>query len=135
MSLGDVSWYMARGFYHLDMSFQNECDRAECALFGEGDTRPPHLLTPEELMSPELALVKYACLIHNDAKKVIRDDGSVLKSERRDKIVGSLRRVLEAWMMCLHAMGMDYRMVLYRNNKKLSARNEAGTIQGDGDNR
>lgn len=82
-----------------------------------------------------LGLTGEAGEIANKYKKVLRDDGGELTTEKRHEMVGELGDVL--WYVAALAaeLGYDLSEVAQWNIDKLTARKERGTLQGSGDTR
>ncbi len=80
---------------------------------------------------PALGLAGEAGEVANQVKKWIRDDGGSLTAERKAKILDEIGDC--AWylaQLCTD-LGASFGETVEGNLKKLAARKEAGTIQGD----
>lgn len=84
---------------------------------------------------PMLGLAGEAGEAANKVKKIFRDDGGVLKDERKEEIKNELGDLL--WYISQLATELDMSLddIASFNIEKLSLRLENNTIKGDGDNR
>lgn len=91
--------------------------------------------TIQGLLYTALGLAGEAGEVANKVKKIIRDDGGVLTDERCAQIEKELGGV--AWYLARAASELDTPLgeIMRDNLAILEARQEAGTIHGDGDNR
>lgn len=84
---------------------------------------------------PALGLAGEAGEVVNKVKKIIRDDGGVIKSERVIEVEKELGDLL--WYVAQLAtelsLGLDD--IAKDNIEKLYSRFDRGTLKGDGDNR
>ena len=87
------------------------------------------------LVYPMLGLAGEAGEVANKVKKIFRDDGGVIKEERKEEIKKELGDLL--WYIAQLATELDMPLdgIASSNIEKLSARLENNTIIGDGDNR
>lgn len=82
-----------------------------------------------------LGLAGEAGEISNQAKKILRDDNNILTNKRAEAMVKELGDVLWYVAMVADELDVDLEEVAKINIEKLTKRDEAGTIKGDGDNR
>ena len=84
---------------------------------------------------PLLGLVGEAGEVSEKIKKLFRDDGGKLTSERKEEIVKELGDTL--WYMAQLSTELDIKFsnVVKANLEKLSSRKARGKLHGDGDNR
>jgi NTP pyrophosphatase (non-canonical NTP hydrolase) len=68
-------------------------------------------------------------------KKVLRDDGGILSSDKRDAMLDELGDVLWYAARLADELNIDLGYVAVRNLAKLASRKERGVLQGSGDNR
>ena len=94
-------------------------------------------LYPQEigLAYVALGLAGEAGEIANKTKKVYRDHNGELTREKRTELAKELGDVLWYVAGVATELGFSLEDIASLNLKKLSARKEAGTLQGDGDNR
>lgn len=69
--------------------------------------------------------------IANQIKKIARDDGGLMTSERTAKIVDELGDVMWYWLRLCYELNLDPYFVLAHNQNKLAARAANGTVNGD----
>jgi NTP pyrophosphatase (non-canonical NTP hydrolase) len=89
----------------------------------------------EELHYIALGLAGEAGEVANIVKKVIRDDGKILTSEKREKLIDELGDVFWYLARFSQALGISASEMLQRNHDKLESRLERNKIQGSGDKR
>lgn len=82
---------------------------------------------------PALGLAEEAGEVAGKIAKMMRDDISL--EEQKGKIEAEMGDVL--WMLAVlaHDVGLSFQMIAIRNLDKLKARQSAGTLHGEGDNR
>jgi len=73
--------------------------------------------------------------IQNQVKKIMRDDSGVITEERRKNLIKELGDLMWYVAGLCSELNISMDAVAQQNLAKLQARKEAGTIQGDGDNR
>lgn len=73
--------------------------------------------------------------IQNQVKKIMRDDNGVITEERRKNLIKELGDLMWYVAGLCSELNISMDAVAQQNLAKLQARKEAGTIQGDGDNR
>ena len=71
----------------------------------------------------------------NKVKKVLRDNGGVLSTERRSQLADEVGDVLWYAAAMSEELGIPLEEIAQRNLDKLKARRERGTIGGSGDTR
>jgi NTP pyrophosphatase (non-canonical NTP hydrolase) len=89
------------------------------------------LANVQGLMYIGLGIAGEAGEIANQVKKIARDNGGMVTSDRRDKILDELGDVMWYWLRFCHELGFDPYEVLEHNEKKLTERASNGTIHGD----
>lgn len=90
----------------------------------------------DNLLYPTLGLCGEAGEVAEKVKKMIRDDGGILKHERRMAMAKELGDVLWYLTACAHGIGFNLGDILHMNVAKLEDRKERnGTLKGDGDDR
>lgn len=82
-----------------------------------------------------LGLAGEAGEVANKVKKIIRDNGGVLDTAHREKVLKELGGVLWYAAQVAKELGFSLNYVAQRNLDELASRQERGTLQGDGDNR
>ena len=82
-----------------------------------------------------LGLVNEAGEVAGKIKKMIRDDGGTLTTERREAIAAEIGDVLWYCAALAHEMGLSLDDIANANLAKLGDRAARGAIKGDGDNR
>ncbi len=89
----------------------------------------------DNLYYPVLGLCGEAGEVAEKVKKVMRDEGGVVSSEKREELKKELGDVL--WYVANVATELDITLheIADANITKLFSRKERGKIQGDGDNR
>lgn len=89
----------------------------------------------EGFVYPMLGLAGEAGEVSNKVKKIFRDDGGVIKEERKEEIKKELGDLL--WYIAQLATELDIPLdnIASSNIEKLSLRLSKDTIKGDGDNR
>jgi len=80
-----------------------------------------------------LKIVESAGRIVEHLKKSIRDDGGKITGKRSVRIQEKMIETLDHTLLLCKDLKMDPYEILQRNYDKLYARNEAGTLQGEGD--
>ncbi len=80
---------------------------------------------------PALGLAGEAGEVANQVKKWIRDDQGNMTAERKAKILDEISDVLWYAAQLCTDLGASLGEVAEGNLKKLAARKEAGTLQGD----
>lgn len=87
------------------------------------------------LVYPMIGLSGEAGEVANKVKKIFRDDGGLIKEERKEEIKKELGDLL--WYIAQLATELDMALdsIASFNIEKLSKRFENNTIKGDGDNR
>lgn len=95
----------------------------------------PGIGSTQGLLYTALGLAGEAGEVANKVKKVIRDDGGVLTDERRAQIEKEAGGV--AWYLAQLSfeLGTPLGAIMRENLAILEARQESGTIHGDGDER
>ena len=93
--------------------------------------------TKASLAYVALGLTNEAGEVAGKIKKLLRgdDDSIVLTRERRSDIIAELGDVGWYFAMLCYELDVSPNEVLLGNLEKLAARQEAGTLKGDGDNR
>lgn len=124
--IGDVLWYAANVAADADLTLSMCCD---CERFKEVETKCE---TVEWIMP---ILVAKMGVVAENVKKAVRDNDSVLTTQRQENI-----RVALGWIV-----GLLSQLALERggtldecakmNLAKLKSRQERGKLGGDGDNR
>ena len=89
----------------------------------------------EWLAYPALGLAGEAGEVANQAKKVIRDDGSELTEERRAAMSKELGDVLWYVAQLATELDLDLDAVAAENLQKLASRQRRGVLHGAGDER
>jgi NTP pyrophosphatase (non-canonical NTP hydrolase) len=89
----------------------------------------------EKFIYPLLGLLGETGEVSEKIKKLFRDDGGKLTSERKEEIVKELGDVLWYMAQLSTELGIKFSNVASGNLKKLSLRKTHGTLHGDGDNR
>ena len=87
------------------------------------------------LAYPALGLAGEAGEVANQAKKVIRDDGSELTDERRAAMSKELGDVLWYVAQLATELELDLDAVAAENLEKLASRQRRGVLHGAGDDR
>lgn len=97
----------------------------QTATYAVGDT--------QDVFYAALGLASEAGEVAGQVKRMIRDDGSRLTEDRREKILDELGDCL--WYVAALAgdLGETLENVARRNVRKLHARRLRGTIRGEGD--
>ena len=109
----------------MDMSDYQAGARATAVYPGVG----------ENLAYPALGLCGEAGEVAENVKKTIRDDGGVLREERRAALAAELGDVLWYVAQVATEAGLDLGEVAAANLAKLSSRHERSVLQGSGDDR
>lgn len=91
--------------------------------------------TPAAIAYASLGLAGEAGEVANKVKKILRDKGGVWTTEDRDKIGKELGDVLWYLAALADEFALHLDDVAAGNLKKLSGRQDRGTIQGSGDDR
>lgn len=91
--------------------------------------------TTEGLTYAVLGLTGEAGEVADKVKKILRDDGGVIRSDRRDALIKEAGDVL--WYLSALCNELDTRLdhVARTNQEKINGRTERGTRQGSGDDR
>ena len=89
----------------------------------------------ERFVYPMLGLSGEAGEVANKVKKIFRDDGGIVKEERKEEIKNELGDLLWYISQLAGDLGMSLDDIAVSNIEKLSKRFENNTIKGDGDNR
>lgn len=84
---------------------------------------------------PTLGLVGEAGEVAEKIKKVLRDDGGEVSSEKRVEIEKELGDVLWYLAQVASELGLSLEDIAQKNLEKLSSRKERGVLGGSGDNR
>ena len=84
---------------------------------------------------PVLGLAGEAGEVADKVKKIIRDDGGVLRPEKVEEIKKELGDVLWYVAQLSSELGFSFDDVALTNIQKLAARTEKGRIHGSGDAR
>ena len=87
------------------------------------------------IIYPALGLSGEAGEVAEKIKKMVRDDGGVLTSERRDALKKELGDVLWYLANIANDAGLNLEDIALANIAKLFSRKERGVLQGDGDER
>jgi len=82
-----------------------------------------------------LGLVSEAGEVAGKVKKTIRDNNSVFDEDQQTRICAEIGDVLWYCAQLAEQLGVDLNDIARFNLSKLAARQAAGTISGDGDNR
>ena len=92
---------------------------------------------PDEhrIMYPALGLAGEAGEVANKVKKLIRDGPDGRPDDWREQISSEIGDVLWYCAALATDLNLTLGMIAAQNEKKLSARKDAGTIGGSGDNR
>lgn len=87
------------------------------------------------IIYPTLGLTNEAGEVAGKVKKIFRDKGGVISAEDRAAIKSELGDVL--WYLAQICTDLDLSLqeVAEHNLRKLARRQQAGTLQGDGDHR
>jgi hypothetical protein len=105
---------------------------AALGLAGEGGEIAAKLL---ELLVAGLQIAKHTGEVANQAKKIARDDDSILTPERKRAIVKELGGMFWYAAEIATLLGVNLADVPVTNLQQLYSRKERGTIKGDGDDR
>lgn len=87
------------------------------------------------LFYPALGLAGEAGEVCGKIKKVYRDDGGILKPDRREAIKGELGDVLFYLAAVASDLNLDLSEIAEGNIAKIQSRKERGVLHGSGDNR
>ena len=123
--LGDILWY----WFGLTKNLKIDYTRIWNQIYNEQVALDTHKTGGTEI----LQLVASAGRITEHLKKSIRDDGGKITPERLEKIEQKLAETLELIFVFCQSLNVKPYEVLQKNYDKLFARNEAGTLQGEGD--
>lgn len=82
-----------------------------------------------------LGLASEAGEVAGKVKKTIRDNNGLFDEEQQTRICAEIGDVLWYCAQLARQLGVDFNEVARFNLSKLAARQAAGTISGDGDNR
>lgn len=111
---------------------------------GEMDFDEYHRKAAETAMYPNKGSnLNYAVLglngeageVAEHAKKLMRDDGGVITTDRQTKLISELGDVLWYVAACCSEIGVGMNLVAERNVEKLRSRKERGVITGQGSDR
>ena len=91
--------------------------------------------TDHALVYPTLGLTNEAGEVAGKVKKIFRDHGGIVTAEHREALKGELGDVLWYLTQICTELDLTLEEVAAYNLKKLLARLENGTIQGEGDHR
>lgn len=89
----------------------------------------------EKFVYPLLGLQGETGEVSEKIKKVFRDEGGKLTSEKREEIKKELGDVLWYLAQLSKELGLKFSEVAKGNLEKLSSRKSRGTLHGSGDNR
>lgn len=87
------------------------------------------------LVYPILGLANEAGEVAGKLKKIMRDDGGQLSTERFDDLVSELGDVIWYVTAVADDLGITISDIFYANYLKLTDRANRGVIKGSGDNR
>lgn len=115
--VGDCCWYFSQVCWELEIPLMN---------------LPTQF--PGRKSAKFNSVVEAVADVANTFKKCYRDDGGILTSQKKGKIISSLA---EAWCLLEHKVGPEYLygVILQENVKKLQGRADRGTLQGSGEDR
>lgn len=89
----------------------------------------------KNLIYPVLGLAGESGEVSEKVKKIIRDDGGEVTTEKREQIAKELGDVLWYVAAICDELRLDMGAVAEGNLAKLAARQARGTLTGSGDNR
>lgn len=127
--LGDVMWY----WFGLSRNLKLDWNRIWELVDSETYSRQSFHERNKNNNTAILKIVACTGRLLEHRKKSHRDDGGKITNERLDKIEQKLAEMLEHIFAFCVSVGITPTEVLQNNYDKLFARNEAGTLQGEGD--
>ncbi len=89
----------------------------------------------EDFVYPALGVAGEAGEVVENVKKVLRDDGRKITTERKEAIKKEMGDLLWYLAQLATEFDIDLNDVAEENLKKLRSRKKRGTLHGDGDNR
>lgn len=89
----------------------------------------------KNLIYPVLGLAGESGEVAEKVKKIIRDDGGEVTTEKREQIAKELGDVLWYVAAICHELRLSMGAVAAGNLVKLASRQQRGTLTGSGDNR
>ena len=89
----------------------------------------------DNFIYPTLGLAGETGEVVEKVKKIIRDDGSAVREEKKEEIKKELGDVLWYIARLSAELGFTINEVAELNIKKLNSRKERGVLHGNGDNR
>lgn len=119
--LGDVLWYISQTATEANMKLEDIAQ--ESTIFGKN--------TSDSCVH----LVVCVARVSECVKKMLRDDGGVLTTERHKQLYMLLKDVLSSWLGVAQNVGLDPADVAASNINKLFSRRERGVLKGSGDDR
>jgi hypothetical protein len=133
LELGDILWYMVSVAGDCGITFTDIANELSSgsATFSAVDIEIPAHST---IYAPIMRLPIYAGRIAEVAKKTVRDDDG-FTAKRHTLVFDALVELLRSLYVVADQLGIGMDDVAEANINKLFARKEAGTLQGDGDNR
>lgn len=120
--LGDVMWYWFALAKALNYNYKNMWN---IVIINAKHSNPEG--------NEILDIVSSGGRVVEHLKKSIRDDGGKITAQRAERIQEKMVETLDHILMFCKSIGVTPWEVLQRNYDKLYARNEAGTLQGEGD--
>lgn len=120
--IGDVFWYWFALAKELKFNYY---EMWNIALTNMKHTKPHN----DEI----LYVVESSGRVIEHLKKSIRDDNGEITSERKEKIREKMLETLDYLLLFAKSVNIDPYHIMQRNYDKLYARNEEGTISGEGD--
>jgi NTP pyrophosphatase (non-canonical NTP hydrolase) len=128
--LGDVFWYWCGLAKGLKLDYAMLWNQVYSETYSRQRFHERHA---DGSQTELLKIVSSSGRLLEHLKKSIRDDGGKITSERLVKIEQKLAETLEHVFAFCVTMKVDPWTILQKNYDKLFARNEAGTLQGEGD--
>jgi len=129
--LGDIFWYWCGLTKALKIDYRLIWDLVYSETYSRQSFQNRH--APEMHTTELLKVIGCAGRLIEHLKKSIRDDDGKITPQRLEKIEQKLADTLEHLFGFCATMDVDPYEVLQKNYDKLFARNEAGTLQGEGD--
>lgn len=128
--LGDVFWYWCGLAKELRLDYEMVWNLVYSETYSRQRFHERHA---DGSQTELLKIVASSGRLLEHLKKSIRDDGGKITSARLEKIEQKLAETLEHIFAFCVTMKVDPWTILQKNYDKLFARNEAGTLQGEGD--
>ena len=129
--LGDIFWYWCGLTNNLKVNYKQIWNIVYSETYSRQSFHKRH--EPKMYTTELLKVIGCSGRLIEHLKKSIRDDDGIITPKRLEKIEQKLAETLEHLFGFCVTMDVNPYKVLQKNYDKLYARNEAGTLQGEGD--